>query len=65
MIKTIKLKDAAVVQCKIGHEKMDDKQIKENVETLISFIKTKLPKGEHNIKNIQLKLTMGAPIKVK
>ncbi len=62
---TIKLKDAAIIQCKIGHEKMENNQIKENAETLLSFIRGKLPKGNNNIKDIRLKLTMGAPIKVK
>ena len=62
---TLKLKDAPVLQCKVGHEKMEDSQIKENIETILSFVKEKLPKGEHNFKNIKLKLTMGFPTELK
>ena len=62
---TLKLKDSPVLQCKVGHEKMEDLQIKENVETILSFVKEKMPKGEHNFKNIKLKLTMGRPIELK
>jgi large subunit ribosomal protein L1 len=60
----VKIKDSPVIQCQIGNEKMEDEKIVENVETVLKFLETKLPKGKHNIGKIMLKLTMSKPVKV-
>jgi len=61
----IKLKDSPVLQCLVGKESMKDEQIVENIEVLLKFLETKLPKGKHNISKILLKLTMSKPIAIK
>ncbi|MFQ6050987.1 MAG: 50S ribosomal protein L1 [Candidatus Hydrothermarchaeota archaeon] len=61
----IKMKDQPVISVPVGTEEMDDDKISENCEAVISAIERKLEKGSHHIKNIFIKTTMGAPIKVK
>ena len=46
----------------IGNESMSDEDIVENVETAYKMLVKALPNEEQNIKNVQLKLTMGSPI---
>jgi ribosomal protein L1 len=36
-----------------------------NVIAVMNFVKEKLPKGKTNIKDAYIKLTMGAPVKLK
>lgn len=60
----IRVKDSPVIQCLVGKEEMKDDDIAENVEAVLNFLETKLPKGKHNIKEVLLKLTMSKPIKV-
>ena len=54
-----------VIHTVVGSEKMDDKDVEENIRALLSFLKTKLPRGKNNIKNVYLKLTMGHPVKLE
>lgn len=61
----IRVKDAPVVQCKVGNEKMKDAEIAENVEAVLKFLEQKLSKGKSNIGKIFLKLTMSEPLKVE
>jgi large subunit ribosomal protein L1 len=61
----VKLKDSPVVQCAVGNEEMEDEKIAENIETVLNFLKEKLPKGEQNIKEVLLKLTMGKPVRIE
>lgn len=61
----IRIKDSPVVQCPVGNEKMEDEEIAENIKAVIEFLKTKLPKGEKNIAEVFLKLTMSKPVKVE
>lgn len=60
----IRLKDSPVIQCPVGVESMKDEEIAENVEAVLKFLETKLPKGRHNIKEVLIKLTMSKPIKI-
>jgi large subunit ribosomal protein L1 len=60
----IRVKDSPVIQCLVGKEEMKDDDVAENVEAVLNFLETKLPKGKHNIKEVLLKLTMSKPIKV-
>jgi len=54
-----------IIHTIVGSEKMEDKNVEENIRALLNFLKTKLPRGKNNIKNVYLKLTMGHPIKLE
>lgn len=61
----LRIKDQPVIHCPVGSEAMSDTQIQENVESVLSALQRKLPKGEANIRAIYLKLTMGPAVKVR
>ncbi len=61
----VRVKDAPVIQCPIGNENMKDEEVAENLDTLIKFLEKKLPKGKSNLGKIELKLTMGKPVRVE
>jgi len=61
----IRIKDSPVVQCLVGKEDMKDEEIAGNIESVIKFLESKLPKGKHNIAKKLLKLTMGKPAKIE
>ncbi len=61
----IKVKDSPVISCLVGNEKMKDDEVAENVESILKFLETKLPKGKHNIKEVLLKMTMSQPVKIE
>ncbi len=63
--KTIRIKNSGLsIKCKVGKEKMKDDEIAENCLAVYDAIIKKLPKGEQNIKNMLIKLTMSKPVKV-
>jgi ribosomal protein L1 len=53
-----------IASCRIGDEKMDDEKLAENILFAIDQIENSLPRKNANIKNILIKTTMGAPIKI-
>ena len=57
-------KSAPLIQCGIGTEDMNIKDVTENALTVYSSVLPVLPNEKHNIKNIYIKLTMGKPVKV-
>jgi len=59
----IALKDSPAIHCPIGREDMDDQKVAENVDVIIKGVINVLPKGKEQIKNFNLKLTMGENIK--
>lgn len=61
----LKMKDSPVIQCMIGHDKMNDEDIAENVVAVLKFLEKKLPKGRNNIGKVMIKLTMGKPVKIE
>jgi len=61
----IRIKDSPVVQCLVGNEKMDDEKVVENINAVIKFLESKLPKGKHNFGKVMLKLTMSKPVKIE
>lgn len=61
----IRVKDAPVIQTIIGKEDMKDQEIAENIEAVLNYLRTRLPKGKNNIGKIMMKLTMGKPIKIE
>lgn len=60
----VRVKDAPVIQTMIGKDSMKDDELAENVEAVLKFLETRLPKGKNNIGKIMMKLTMSKPIKV-
>jgi large subunit ribosomal protein L1 len=58
------VKKQPIIHTTVGSEKMSDEDIEENIKAIIEFLRSKLPKGKDNIKNIYLKLTMSKPIKL-
>jgi large subunit ribosomal protein L1 len=54
-----------IASCRIGDEKMDNEKLAENIVFAIDHIEHALPRGKANIKNIIIKTTMGAPVKVE
>ena len=63
---TVKLSSnkATNLQCMVGKEDQDDNQIIENVLAVYNNAVKQLPQEKQNIKNVQLKLTMGKPVKI-
>ena len=61
----VAVKNSPVIQCFVGREDMDNRKIAENVEAVMKFLETKLPRGRQNIGTILLKLTMSKPVKVE
>lgn len=61
----IAVKASPVIQCSVGKENMKDEEIAENIETVLKFLETKLPKGKRNIGKVLLKLTMGKPVRLE
>ncbi len=60
----LKMKDQAVVQCKVGTEDMSDDALVSNIQTVISRLEAKLEKGPKNIRSMALKASMGPPVKI-
>lgn len=63
-IVNLRVKEQPIISCAVGNESMEDKQIAENTEKVLTALKEKLPKGENQIKYAYLKLTMGPAIKI-
>ncbi|MFC1728231.1 50S ribosomal protein L1 [Nanoarchaeota archaeon] len=53
-----------MIQCIIGKEDMDEKQIVDNILTVYKQIASHVPNESNNIKSVLIKLTMGKPVKV-
>ena len=64
--KTVKIRvtTTPVLHIPVGTDKMTDEQVVNNINSLINFVKEKLPKGKNNIKTAYIKLTMGPAIKL-
>lgn len=67
MKKTVRLvtKDQAALQVKIGLEGMSDEQLAENARAVLDAIEHKLGEGAGSIREVQIKTTMGKPVKVE
>lgn len=53
------------IKVSIGREKMNDKEIAENISIVYNTILKSLPREKDNIKNILIKFTMSKPIKIE
>lgn len=61
----IRVKDSPVIQCLVGKDSMRDEEIVENIESVLKFLESKLPKGKQNIGKVLLKLTMSGPVRIE
>ncbi len=61
----IRIKDSPVIQCPVGNEGMEDREVADNIKAVIEFLSGRLPKGEKNIAEVFLKFTMSKPVKVE
>lgn len=61
----LRLRESPSIKCKAGTEDMDEEDLSENLERIMNFVKRNLPRGEHNIKEVIIKVTMGPPVKVR
>jgi len=59
----IKTKEKSI-KIAAGKEDMPDKEIEQNIESILHSIENVLPKGKQNIKNAMIKMTMSKPIKI-
>jgi large subunit ribosomal protein L1 len=57
----VRVRNQLNVSAKIGDEKMDDIQLLENANAILSLVEKKLPQGDKNIRNMLIKFTMGKP----
>ncbi|MBR9681940.1 MAG: 50S ribosomal protein L1 [Candidatus Altiarchaeota archaeon] len=59
------VKKSAIAHLVIGTEDMSDEELTKNAEFLYDILLHKLERGDQNINNMYIKLTMGKPVKVK
>lgn len=59
------LKKQLLIQTAIGTENMKDEDLEANINAVLTFVESKLPRGKDNIKDARLKFTMSAPVKLK
>ncbi len=66
LTRKVKLKThkETIVKCPVGTEAMTDDELIDNIMAVLMALTHALPSEENNIKNMFLKMTMGAPIKV-
>jgi len=61
----MKTRGERTIKITIGKENIGDKEITENFMAAFNSIIAALPKGDKNIKSMQLKFSMGEPVKIK
>lgn len=49
----------------VGKEDLSDEQLKENIESALGSLKKALPKGNENVREVLIKLTMGKPRRIE
>lgn len=61
----VSIRQNPVANLPVGREDMPDEEVAENVETILNFVISQLPKGPKQIKSITLKTTMGKPVSME
>lgn len=59
----VRVRDQPQIQCRIGSESQDPKEVGENALAVINFLLGRFK--PHNIEKVYIKLTMGPPVKVE
>lgn len=60
----IRMKEASI-KLIVGREKMKDEDIIENIQAIYQGIENALPKKKDNVKNVMIKTSMGAPVRLE
>ena len=60
----VRMRGQPVLQCRVGNQEMDDKEIAENVQAIVRRIEGKLKRGIKNVRSVYLKTSMGSAVKV-
>lgn len=58
----INIRENPVANLPVGREDMPVEEVAENIENVLDFISSKLPKGPRQIGSITIKTTMGKPV---
>jgi len=64
--KTVRVKARLlpVVQCVVGKEDMDEKEVVDNIMTVLNQLVHNLPNHENNIRKVMIKTTMGKVVEI-
>jgi large subunit ribosomal protein L1 len=62
---TLTMKKQLLLQVKIGKKSQTQKELMENIDSVLGFLEHQLPSGYNNIKSVYIKTSMGKPVKVK
>ena len=57
-------KKEPIIKCAIGKESMKDEEIYENFHSVYDHVIHDLPKAEHNVKDVLIKMTMSKPVRI-
>lgn len=58
------LKKVTNLNVAVGNEEMTDEQLRQNIVMSANFLASLLKKGWHNVKAINIKMTMGGSVKI-
>ncbi len=61
----ITMKKSLLIQLKFGKKSQEFEELKDNLDSILSFVKDHLPNGNNNISSIYIKTTMGKAVKVE
>lgn len=61
----IRMRNQPVIQCRVGTESMKEEELAENIQAVLRAVEGKMKKGIKNVKSINVKTTMGTPVKIK
>jgi large subunit ribosomal protein L1 len=61
---TVRVKEAPLVQIKVGKEDQELSNVGRNANAVYEFLEGELPEGDNNIKNVLVKTTMGPTVEV-
>lgn len=60
----VRMGNLPIINCRVGLETLTDEQIAANIDAVVNALVKKAPKHEQNIKNVYVKTTMGASVKI-
>jgi len=61
----MRVRDQLNAQCSVGIESMTDEELADNIQTILTRVEGKLPKGLRNVREIGVKTTMGSFVKIE
>ena len=61
----VRMRTQPILQCAIGTEDMEDREIAENLMAVVSRVQGRLKRGLKNIGSLYVKTTMSSPVRIK